>query len=417
MPESEVRSDFALDRTQERLEEYLTTVFAASEVTVDQQEGAWRITSQSDTPTGIGPLDSALARADDGRIRLVPAAEIAESGETDVELGPDEYVRAPDGELVEAILEEDADSSPVGRWRVGDGISDIPDPDWLAESPIEVTNRSFRPYYDRTAVCIVFEASVETVSEFEQTIVVPIAVDAETGERLPKLAAWFDSVTAEPQPGDGRVEVVEESVSADALDGVRSAAQSHAESVLSPKLESIRDRSLRAANVELEEYAGLQDDRIEELRAERERVAEKLEAVGRELEDAADRAERLAAMEERSELREEREEIESELEALESKRERDYPEKRREVRERHAVEVALEAVTVTVVEYEKGDLVVGLAEGGRSRSVTLPYGRGVGVTDAVTCNRCGCSLDAQTSARIGEAGVVCRSCRSERSGR
>lgn len=411
MPESEVENVFALDRTQERLEDYLTAVFSTSEVTVDQQGDAWSITRQSDNPTGIDPLDNALTSAGDGKIRLLPETEIEDSGETDIELGPDEYVRAPDGDLVEAILEADAQSSPVGHWRVVDGITDIPDPGWLAGSPIQVTDRSFQPYYDRTAVCIGFEASIETVSEFEQTITIPIAVDLETGERLPQLAAWFNSITAEPQPDDDRVEAVEKSLSSDALDSVLSSAQSHAESILSPKLESIRERSLRAVNVELEEYADLQDEKIEELREERERISEKLDAVGRELEEATNRSERLAAMEDRSELREEREEVESELEVLESQRKQDYPEKRREVRERHAVEVALEAVTVTVIEYEKGDIVLDLTEEDRSCSITVPYGRGVGITEEVVCERCSRSLDAQVAGQIGNEGVVCSSCR------
>lgn len=411
MPENEGENAFALDRTQERLEDYLTTVFAGSEVTVDRHEDAWIVTGHSDNPTGIDSLDDALASADDGRIRLLPQAEIEDSSETELALGPDEYVRAPDGDLMEVILEEDAHSSPAGHWRVVDGVTDVPDPGWLTGSPIEVTDRAFQPYYDRTAVCIVFEASVETVSEFEQTITVPIAVDSETGERLPQLTAWFDSITAEPQPDNGRVEVLEEPVSSDAFDSVLSSAQSHAESILSPKLESIRERSLRAANVELEEYAQLQDEKIEELREERERITEKLEEIGRELEEAVDRSERLEAMEGRSELREERDEIESELETLESRRKRGYPEKRREVQERHRVEVDLEAVTVTVVEYEKGDIVLDLVEDGRSCSITVPYGRGVGITEEVTCNRCSRGLDSETSARIGDEGVVCSSCR------
>lgn len=402
--------EFALERTGERLDAYLNAVFAASDVTVDSDESDWIVVGESDEPTGVDPLDAALAKAEDGTIRLVGRSGVrADDAGEGGELGPDEYERTPDGSLVKALLEADAESAPVGRWRVEDGISDVPDPEWLAESPVEVVERSFQPYYDRTAVCIVIEASVETVSEFERTITLPIAVDAEAGETLPRLADWFDAATDRP---DGeRVEVLDgEGVSPEEIEDALSVARSEAESAISPTVESIRERSTRAANVEFEEYVELQEEKIETLRDERERLSEQLEATAEELAAADDRTTRLEAVDRRSDLRSERERVESELEALESRRNAGFSEKRREIQDRHSIEVSLAAVSVTLVEYEKGDVTLELRDDDRTRRLTVPYGRGVGITEDVTCARCAASLDSTSRVRAGGDGVVCDSC-------
>lgn len=411
---TELDREFALDRTQDRLDAYLTALFSAVGVTVERDHRRWSVSARGDPQTGIDPLDEGLASADDGTIRLVTRDELEGDGEGDESdaLGPDEYVRAPDGDLMAAILAADVESTPVGHWRVADDVSNLPDPDWLANSPARATDRTFRPYYDRTAVCVGFRASIESVSEFERTVALPVAVDSETGEELPRLAEWFASVTETPRRDGERVEAVEESdLSADRLDGAVSDARRHAESLLSPAVESVRNRSVRAANVELEEYADLQAERIEELREERDRLSERLADVGERLESADGRAERLDALDERSDLREQREAVVSELDALESARQADFPEKRREVRERHSVAVEITATTATAVEYEKGDLALALEEGGRTCRLTLPYGRGVGATEAVECEQCSRALDGTHPARVGRDGVVCDSCR------
>lgn len=423
MSTADSEREFALERTVERVDAYLTAVLAAADVEVERDGSDWLVTWGTGKSTGIEPLDETLRDAAENTIRLVGRSEIrADDGDVDaglddaeeaaVELGADEYERTPGGRLVEAILDADAGAAPVGHWRVADGVSDVPAPDWLAGSPVEVTERSFQPYYDRTAVCVGFRASIETVDEFERNVAVPVAVDLESGEPHPQLADWFESITDRPQVAEDRIDVLDgESAPFDRLDGVPSAARTHAESAIAPTVESVRERSTRAANVEFEEYVELQAEKIESLRDERERLSAKLETIAERLEDADTRSERLDVVSDRSELREERDEVVSELERLESKRNEGFPEKRREIQDRHSVQVELTATTVTVVEYEKGDLTLELAEEGRTCSLTVPYGRGVGITGDVTCERCDYTVASADSVHVGDGGVVCESCR------
>ncbi|WP_135853934.1 cell division protein ZapB [Halorussus salinus] len=446
-------ADFALDRTDERVDAYLGALLGDSDVAVERRDDEWEVTAESADPTGIGPLDEALAAAPEGTIRLVDRDEGrvgrgAAGGDREDrdpdrdDLGPGEYERTGDGALVTAILDADAASAPVGHWRVADGVSDVPDPDWLAESPASVVDRSFRSYYTRRAVCLCFEASIETVSEFERDLLVPVAMDAETEARLPGLEAWFESVTAGPaldpervvvgggtasdeSAGDGTAS--DESVGGGAAGGgvadddrwpdaeevadLLSAGREYAEEAVSSAVESVRRRATRAANVEFEEYADLKGERIEQLRDERQQLSERLDAIATELDEAADRSERLAALDERSAVRDEREAVAAELDALETARAEGFPVRRREIRARHSVAVELTATAATAVAYEKGDLVVSVRDEGRAGSYTVPYGRGVGVDGDAACDQCGSLLGAENPIRVTDAGPACRSCR------
>ena len=104
------------------------------------------------------------------------------------------------------------------------------------------------------------------------------------------------------------------------------------------------------------------------------------------------------------------EDVDSELDELRHQREQGYPEKQKGIRERHALEVLISPLTVTQVEYERGEIEVGLEDGKVARSLTLGYGNGVGITEELECEFCNQTLGEQNPLRSIKEGLRCEDC-------
>lgn len=85
-----------------------------------------------------------------------------------------------------------------------------------------------------------------------------------------------------------------------------------------------------------------------------------------------------------------------------------FPEKQLEIRDRHGLEVHFEPVGVTAVEYETGDLTLSFSTS--SGELTLGYGSGAGVMEALVCESCDRALTSDAPLRLFAGRTLCREC-------
>jgi hypothetical protein len=290
----------------------------------------------------------------------------------------------PETDFFKRLVDRAAEEQSFGKVDISE-VADATLPGWLTESDVDVRSHNFVPYYDRTAVVVLFSVSVETVSEYETELLRGLAVDMRSNEVLNGMESTLLEVVGE-NPSVADVEVDE----AEVMEAVE-AARDEAVEIVTPEIEEIREKASKAAAVEMEEYRSLQKERLSEKCEEAEEVREKMRDATETAEDTEERGERLAALRKRESLGERLEELEAEIEEIEEERKNDYPEKRREVYDRHSVDVRIEPASVTVVSYEKGDLVVETA----SDEMVFDYATGVGVTEEVICENCGRELSEE----------------------
>ena len=284
----------------------------------------------------------------------------------------DEVAVGPETEFFKQLVEEATVEQRFGKVDISE-VAETELPVWIAEGGVSVRSYDFVPYYDRKAVVVLFSVSVETVSEYETELLHAVAVDTRSNDVLHGMEdALLEGI--EEEPGAAEVEVDEQRLN----DAVEAAAIEVEQEVM-PEIEEIRDKASKAAAVEMKEYRSLQEELLSERREEAEDIRKKIQEATETAEKTEERGERLAALREREELSDKLEDIETEIEEIESERSEDYPEKRREVYDRHSVDVRIEPASVTVVSYEKGDLVVETS----SDKLTFDYATGVGVTEDI----------------------------------
>ena len=179
-----------------------------------------------------------------------------------------------------------------------------------------------------------------------------------------------------------------------------------------PKIDEIHQEASRAAEAEIEEYRQMQQQRIEELEEKKTRLSNRIEDLSESIQQSGDEGNRIEALQNRKELKSEYEDLDSDLEELRHRREQGYPEKQQEIRERHALEVVVSPLTITQVEYERGEIDLELEEGTVSRSLTLGYGDGVGITEELNCEFCNQTLGEHNSLRTIQEGLQCSQCYS-----
>ncbi|RLM60176.1 hypothetical protein, partial [Halorubrum sp. Atlit-26R] len=282
-------------------------------------------------------------------------------------------------------------------------------PQWLQENNINVNDATFTPYYDRSAIAIHYRISIETVSECQTELLRVTAIDIRSMERLPNLEETFleSTLPTEPQIESQPVDI--EKSTADEL-----IAQTREQIVerVQPKIDEIHQEASRAADTEIEEYRQMQQQRIEELEEKKTRLSDQIQDLSESIQQSSDEGDRVEALQKRKELNSEYEDVDSELEELRHRREQGFPRKQREIRERHALEVVVSPLTITQIEYERGELVLELEEGTVTRSLTLGYGDGVGITDELDCEFCHQTLGEHNSLRTIQEGLHCSQCYS-----
>jgi len=226
------------------------------------------------------------------------------------ETSDDAVAVGPETDFFKQLVERAAEEQRFGKVDISN-VADVTLPVWLTESDVAVRSHDFVPYYDRTAVVVLFSVSVETVSEYETELLRAVAVDLRSNEVLDGMESTLLGAVGE-SPGVADVEVDETEV----REAVEAAREEAVETV-TPEIEEIREKASKAAAVEMEEYRSLQKERLSERREEAEEVRKKMRDATETAENAEKRGERLAALRERETLGERLEGLEAEVEEIE----------------------------------------------------------------------------------------------------
>lgn len=381
--------DAALPVTERAIEQFAEAYLAALGSDIQKDGRRWTVSLPEDADTDLA-LDGAT---------LVLT--------TDPEnVGDDEIALAPESEFVERLLDEAAERWPVGALEFTGDTIDLQLPPWLEASPVEIVDQAFIPYYDRRALCALFHVGIETVSEYQSEELRAVAVDLKSHERRPELARTYLEVAEMTDRSLGSGSTPDRDAMRDVLDTAREAVEED----MAPIIEDVRERATRAAEVELEEYREYARQRHDELDAEIERLTERIEETTETAETATEQRKRVEALRKRKELRDERDVLRTERDELRAEIEAGFPERRREVRDRHALTVRLRPVALAGVSYERGDLDVSLRDGATTGDVSFAYAVGIGVTDELHCDCCGVPLTAENPLTISSGQLVGANC-------
>jgi len=342
---------------------------------------------------------------------VLPTGELTvRCGDADEEATEKESLH-PDSEFFQRILRDAAERCPAGKITIEAEHVDVELPSWLKAGDVEVTTTDFTPYYDRTAVVVLFQVSVETVSEYQQEFLHAVAIDRRSEESLPALAATLlelTSMTAEPTLTTAQTSIDESQVRS-LLDPARDELTER----IQPTIDEIRKEASRAADSEVEEYRQLQQQRLNELEEQRSALSSKIDELS-EATTNADQETRVEVLKERKDAKAELADVDTELADLRDKRDRGFPAKQHEIHNRHALDVQITPLTVTQVEYERGEIDIELSEGASSQQITVGYGRGIGLTEMIPCSKCGEPLSSSNSIGTVKPSPQCQKCCSSR---
>ncbi len=377
----------AIPVTQSAVERFSERYLRSVGCTVEKEGDQWEVTvpSSADTELAMGTLS---IRCGD------------EPQEEDV------VPLHPESAFFQRILSEASTRCSSGKLSVNTEDTQVEIPPWLEGNDIKVKTLQFTPYYDRTAVLILFRVGIETVSEYQKELLRAIAIDVRSEECLPKLEETFLRMTslAEEAPTRTQIELDKGSVRP-----LLDTARSHLVGRIQRQIDETHQEASRAADAEVEEYRQMQQQRIQELEEKHSTLSSKIDELSQTV-NSGDQKERVRALKERKELKSQYDEVGAELNELRERRDQGFPERQREIRDRHALDVQISALTVTEVEYERGEATFELTESDNSRTLTTGYGSGVGVTETVHCTSCGGELSDQNPLSSIRDGLRCEDC-------
>ncbi|QOS13608.1 uncharacterized protein HfgLR_21985 (plasmid) [Haloferax gibbonsii] len=312
----------------------------------------------------------------------------------------------PESRLLHELLDEAVRRTPTGRIDLTAESTEIELPKWLRGGDVEVRNAEFAPYYDRSALVVLFRVSIETVSEYQREFLRVVALDARSGESLEGLERNFLRITSftGDSPSGGQPSLGRENVRNLVDEGQRRVVDR-----VQGLIDEVHEEASRAADAEVEEFRQMQQQRIRELEERRESLSSKLDE-SRATIDASEQVERVEALKQRKQIKGELEELTTELSDLRRRRDQGFPERQKEIRQRHALDVKVSPLTATQVEYERGEIEIELGEEDVIQALTVGYGIGVGVTDSVQCTACGRELTQQNPLVSIIGGVNCDAC-------
>jgi len=382
-------TDAALPVTERAVERFAEAYITSLGGTITKEGRRWSVDLPEDAATDL-ELDGAM---------LEIAADPNNVSEGAIAI-------APESPFVERMLDEAADRTPVGSLSLTGDQVETELPSWLTNGPVEVVEQTFTPYYDRQAVCALFHVGIETVSEYQREELHAVAIDLNEHEERPRLAEAYLELVGDEQRELDEGRGIDEQALADALD----AAQTALESELASTVRETRERATRAAEVELDEYRQYVRQRRDEVADEIDSLSTRIEAVTETIDTATQQGERVEALRKRKELQAELDDLREELDDLTAQIEAGFPEKRREIRERHALTVRLRPVAATAVSYERGDLELGLRAGETTISKSYGYAVGAGIREEVACEQCGQQLTEENPLALNGRQTVGKSC-------
>ncbi|WP_181685011.1 hypothetical protein [Halorhabdus salina] len=384
-------TDEALAVTQSVVEDFSERYLESLGGTIETRGDTWEVTIQDNGDTELPA----------GSLSLLCGA-----GRDDDSTGEPLH---PESEVFQRILREAAERRPTGKISIEADQDDVVIPQWIKQGDVEVREIQFTPYYDRTAIVVLFEVSIETVSEYQQELLRAIAIDHRSEQRLPALEETFLQMTSIPT--NSSPTTTEFSLSRSDARSLLGTAQDQLMQSIQNEIDEVHNEASRAADAEVEEYRQLQQQRIQELEEERSKLSSKIDELSEAI-NSSDQNDRVEALKKRKEAKAEYEEVDSELRTLHERRDQGFPQKQEEIRKRHALDIRVTPLTVTQVEYERGELDIELVEQGVSRTVTLGYGSGIGTTDTVQCSSCDSVLSVDNPLKRVKGSLQCRACSS-----
>jgi archaellum component FlaC len=384
-------TDAALPVTQSAVEEFTERYLESLGGTIEKQGGRWEVTVPDTDDT----------RLPAGRISLLTGDDIGEEATGDP--------LHPESEFFQRILGEASERCPTGKLTIETDQADVEIPRWLKGSDVEVRKTQFIPYYDRTAVVVLFQVSIETVSEYQQAFLRAIAIDGRSEQSLPELEDTFLQMTS--LTADTTSTTYQSSLSEADARSLLDTAQTQLMEKVQREIDEVHREASRAADAEIEEYRQMQQQRIEELEEERSKLSSRIDELSEAI-NGSDQEDRVEALKQRKRVKSEYEEVDSELIDLHEQRDQGYPQKQEEIRKRHALDVRVTPLTVTQVEYERGEMDIELDEEGMNRTVTIGYGIGIGPTEKVRCSSCDRELSAENYLQTIKDSLRCRRCTS-----
>lgn len=381
-------TDAAVPVTQSAVEEFTERYLRSIGSQIEIQGNKWEVKIPEDAETGL------------------PTGNLSLTCDTVEESDGNSTQLHPESSFFQEVLKDAASRAPLGSVTINASNTDIIVPDWLYESKISVSNIEFSPYYDRRALAVLFQVGIETVSEYQREFLRGIVVDTRSKEILPNLDRTFLNLTNPSNPTIMSHEIETEPEQIEQL--VDSCRDPLVEDIQT-EVDDIHREASRAADAELEEYRQLQQQHEKELAERLSRLQSEIEELNATINES-DQRKRVESLKERRECKSELEEIESELIKLRQRREQGYPQKQREIRDRHALEVVVTPITVTEIKYERGDIEFELVGADASKTITVAYGSGVGVTDEINCEFCTKPLSAERPLGSLQVGLRCVDC-------
>lgn len=383
-------TDAALAVTERAVERFTEAYLTSLGANIRKDGRRWTVSLPDDADTEL-ELDEAVL-------------EVARDPD---EVAEEALAVAPESRFVERLLDEAADRTPLGALALTGEQIELQLPSWITSGPVDVTSHSFTPYYDRRAVCALFHVGIETVSEYQNEELRAVAVDLDNHELRPRLAETVLELTeSDESPDLDEGTLPDERTLKDALE----ASRNYVEEEIGPSVRQLRERATRAAEVEFDEYREFVRQRRDEIQDDVAHLTERVEEVTETIETASEQADRVSALRERKELQSELDSLRSELEDLTEEIEAGCPEKRREIRDRHALSVRIRPVTATSVTYERGKLELSLRTPGQSATVSYAYAVGAGVMETPECERCGQQLTADNPLTLDGTETVGTDC-------
>lgn len=387
-------TDAALPVTQRAVERFSERYLKTVGCRVNKEGNQWKVIVPEDAKTGVTT----------GELTLVCSTDPDEVG--------DGKPLNPESSFFHALIDEAADRWPTGKVSITAADAEITLPPWVVNSEASVESANFTPYYDRTALVVIFRVSIETVSDYQTELLRASAVDTHSEEIFPELT---ETVVRHIDPEQMTIDCTPARVSSDDARQLLGSIRDDVVSDVEPTIGEIHEAASRSADAEIEEYRQLQQQRIEELEEEKENLESRIDDLSGAIESNNSRTDRAEALKQRRELRSKLENVETELDELKQSRDRGYPSKQREIRDRHSLEVVVEPVTLTEVAYERGEIDLTLTNQGYVHTITVGYGSGVGVTEDLDCDRCGAHLSKDNPLQLEDGRVRCSECPSSRS--
>ena len=383
-------TDAAVPITQVAVERFAEQYLTSIGCSIEKRGDRWDVTVPDRASTEL-PVGRFVLRCGDGP---------AESDDNVDRLHPE-------SSFFRRLVTEASERAPVGKITVDSTDTEVELPDWATESGVSVSDATFTPYYDRTAAVVLFRISIETVSEYQSELLWTHAFDVRSMDPLPALEASFLELTS---PDAGAIECEPLEMDSDDVSRLIDDTRERVVERVQPRIDQIHRDASRAAEREVEEYRRMQQQRIEELEVQLSNLSRRIDELSDSIQGSSDQSQRVRSLKKRKELKSEYEDIESEAAEIRRRRDRGFPEKQREIRNRHALEVVVTPLTFTQVDYERGELEMVLVDESATRTLTVGYGSGIGDMENITCDSCNRPLSEQNTLQTIEGGLRCKTC-------